>query len=424
MSQGVERWAAQLTAAGVFLVPAVTLLFPSGYSVGAVLLFLASLLSIGAWGQCRPSREMRWWIACVVCMGLVWSLDINATRGWASADRPAKYLLVLPCFLQLCLCPARAGVLRLGVAAGAIGGGSVALFQNLVERSPRVDGFMNAIQFGDLSMLLGCMCALWLAVGDARWRWQTRLLLAAAACLGVLGSVLSLSRGGWLAGMLSLPLWLWLLARGHSHRRVWHALAALSLMGLLIGWYQGPEVAQRWTEAVQEGDAYREGVPATINTSSGQRLEHWRLALEMGRDRPWLGWRGQYTAEKARRVQAGEIDPIVLQFDHAHNEVLDMFAKRGLVGVAVLLFFYLVPLLVFWPRRLDSEARGQADDQGAFALRLAGLAIPVLYIGFGLTQVFFAHNSGNLLYLLMVTMFMTALQQQRRAAGVSAPAPG
>lgn len=419
MSQGVERRAAQLTTAGVFLVPALALLFPSGYSVGTVLLLLASLLNIGAWHRCRPSREMRWWMACVVCMGLLWAVDINAARGWASADRPAKYLLVLPCIVQLCLCPPRAGVLRLGVAAGAIGGGAVALFQNLVERSPRADGFLNAIQFGDLSMLLGCMCALWLALGDPRWKWQTRSLLAAAACLGMLGSVLSLARGGWLAGVLSLPLWLWLLARGHSHRRVWQALAALSLMGLMIGWYQGPEVAQRWTEAVQEGDAYREGVPATINTSSGQRLEHWRLALEMGWDRPWLGWRGQYAAEKARRVQAGEVDPIVLQFDHAHNEVLDMFAKRGLVGVAVLLFFYLVPLLVFWPRRPDSLT----GEQETFALRLAGLAIPVLYIGFGLTQVFFAHNSGNLFYLLMVTMFMVALQQ-RQAAGISAPAAG
>ncbi|QXL83774.1 O-antigen ligase [Comamonas sp. NLF-1-9] len=423
MSQEGERRAAQLTALGVFLVPAPALLFPSGYSVGAVLLFLASLLSIGAWGRCRPSLAMRWWIASVVCMGLVWTMDINALRGWASADRPAKYLLVLPCFVQLCLYPAPAGVLRLGVAAGAIGGGSLALFQNLVERSPRVDGFMNAIQFGDLSMLLGCICALWLAIGGGRWRWQTRLLLAVAACLGVLGSVLSLSRGGWLAGVLSLPLWLWLLARGHSHRRMWRALAALSLMGLLIGWYQGPEVAQRWSIAIQEGDAYREGIPASINTSSGQRLEQWRLALEMGRDRPWLGWRGQYSAEKARRVQAGQADPTVLRFDHAHNEILDMFAKRGLVGVAALLFFYLVPLLVFWPRRPGSEARWPARDQGDFALRLAGLAIPVLYIGFGLTQVFFAHNSGNLFYLLMVTLFMTALQQ-RRAAGVSAPAAG
>ena len=60
MSQGVERRAAQLTTAGVFLVPALALLFPSGYSVGTVLLLLASLLNIGAWHRCRPSREMRW----------------------------------------------------------------------------------------------------------------------------------------------------------------------------------------------------------------------------------------------------------------------------------------------------------------------------------------------------------------------------
>ena len=37
------------------------------------------------------------------------------------------------------------------------------------------------------------------------------------------------------------------------------------------------------------------------------------------------------------RVQAGQAHPFVLQFGHVHNEVLDVFAKHGLLGVLALM---------------------------------------------------------------------------------------
>ncbi|MCH1990985.1 O-antigen ligase domain-containing protein, partial [Achromobacter xylosoxidans] len=45
----------------------------------------------------------------------------------------------------------------------------------------------------------------------------------------------------------------------------------------------------------------------------------------------------------------------------------------------------------------------------ALALRLSGLAIPVLYAGFGITQVFFAHNSGIMFYIFMNIVVWAAL---------------
>jgi len=39
-----------------------------------------------------------------------------------------------------------------------------------------------------------------------------------------------------------------------------------------------------------------------------------------------------------------------------------------------------------------------------------GLSLPVLYLGFGLTQAFLAHNSGNMFYLFMVMLLYAALR--------------
>ncbi len=118
-----------------------------------------------------------------------------------------------------------------------------------------------------------------------------------------------------------------------------------------------------------------------------------------------------YTAEKAARVAAGKYHPSILEYKYVHNELLDLFVKTGLVGVAVLLVFYALPIYMFWPspaRLAACEGRPGLRSQ-VLALRLSGLCIPVLYIGFGLTQVFFAHNSGIMFYGFMTMLVWAAL---------------
>lgn len=85
------------------------------------------------------------------------------------------------------------------------------------------------------------------------------------------------------------------------------------------------------------------------------------------------------------------IDSGVLIYDHAHNEFLDTLAKRGLLGLAMLLALYLLPMKLF-VRQLH------ARDMELRSLAAAGVILPVAYIDFGLTQVFLSHNSGVMIY--------------------------
>lgn len=390
------------STAVAFLFPALSLSLPSGYSWGAVLLLLASLAGVRAWwGRALPWRA-RWLLATVAGMGWVWWLGTQQGAGWSHLDRSAKYLLVLPCMLYLLARPPCAVALRWGVAVGAVGAGGVALYQTQVLAWPRASGFTNAIQYGDLSLLLALMCALWLAAAWARLGRGARLALLLGALLGLLGSLLSHSRGGWLALLLGLPLWLWLL-RARLAALLRPAVLGLVLLVLLVlGVLQGQTLAQRVHEAWREVQSYAH--TGAADTSVGQRLEHWQLAWALGWERPLQGWGDAgYVAEKNRRAAAGQVHPALREFDHAHNEWLDMFAKRGLVGLGALCAFYVVPLWLFWPRRtLEPGSTEQA-------LALVGLALPVSYLGFGLTQTFFAHNSGHVFYLFMLALCFAAL---------------
>lgn len=391
------------------MVPGLALWLPSGYSWGALLLLLCSAASAGLWLRRPVASSNAWWLAgSIAFMGVVWALDLDGAGGLRNLDRAAKYFAALPCLFYVLAYPPRATSLWCGLAVGSAGSGLLAIYQAGFLGVERVAGFTNAIQYGNLSLALGVMCGLVLCVLGTHWRrWQV-VAMALAMLLGLLGSLLSLSRGGWLALALSVPLWGVLLWRS-GHRAMLVRVAGLCLTGVVAALVlQGPQLWQRWEVARAEAQEYARAGQA--ETSVGQRLDHWQLAWSMGCDRPWTGWgRTGYAAEKQRRVAAGLAHPSVLQFDHGHNEVLDLFVKRGVAGVLALLLLYAVPWFIFWPTQRRLQAQTQAPEGTALALRLVGLALPVLYVGFGLTQAFLAHNSGNMFYLFMVMLVFAAL---------------
>lgn len=136
----------------------------------------------------------------------------------------------------------------------------------------------------------------------------------------------------------------------------------------------------------------------------------------MGLDRPWTGWgRYGYEAEKKRRVDAGETHPIVLQYSHAHNELLDIFAKRGIPGVVVLLIFYGMPLVLFWPtrRRVFPGAAGVLDAEG-LCLRMIGAAARVVYGLWHHPGVFGAQQRHHVLPVHGCMLVLAILQGRER----------
>ena len=142
-------------------------------------------------------------------------------------------------------------------------------------------------------------------------------------------------------------------------------------------------------------------------------LAFWRQAWADGLARPWVGvGQGGYEQRQREAVARGDMPPQAVLFNHAHNEWLDMFAKRGLLGVAGLLLFYAVPGLLFW-RSLRSVAGAQAppDAPTRHAAALCGLITVLGFAGFGMTQVMFAHNNGNMMYLLCISLYLSVCAQ-------------
>lgn len=396
--------------ASAFLLFAVALPVPSGYSYGAVGLLLFSLAGLGCLRHSsgwRPSGLALTGI--VLAMGLLWGMSFDGWWSWTGSDYWPKYWLAAGCLLVV----ARLGVSRQsvewGLAAGSVGALAIAAYQYLVLGLHKAEGFTNAIQYGGIAMYLG-LAAWCVALFGARG-WQQSLVFWVCGACGMLASLLSETRGAWVVAPLLLACMLWMLYRNGRVRLAVGTVVAVCALVAAVAIPYGDKFGARADQAVVELQQYLKNPQQGAVTSIGQRMEQWRLALRMGEEKPWTGWgtRGVVEGKKAFVAQ-GLAHPSVMEYGHAHDEILDMWVKRGLVGVVVLLLFYAIPLAVFWPTRRRLERLPQAQRPAALALRLAAALLPIAYFGFGWTQVFFAHNSGNLFYVFALVAFYGALQ--------------
>ncbi|GGC99675.1 O-antigen ligase family protein [Vreelandella lutescens] len=399
------------TGASVFLLAAIALVVPSGYSLGAVLLLLAGLGLIATRRVPVITKQDGAIIAVLLAYAAITMFeawwDGQGSKGF---DKPSRFILAIPALFWMLRYPPKPAFLWSGAATGALLACGWAGWQKLVEGVDRAQGHTHVIQFGNLSMLLGVLCMAglgWAVVQRQRGLWIA--LLLAGAVGGVLGSLFSGSRGGW----VGFPIVLLVLYRAYG-TQLSAKLKIAVLATVLVGGatvYAVPQIGvqDRVHQAFSDIALYVSG--ENRSTSIGSRFEMWRGAALLIQEKPLTGWGSNgYAEAMAEFGAAGVISAEAAQYGHAHNEFIDAFAKRGLLGLIVLLALYLVPMRLF-ARQL------QADHLPTRAVATAGVLLPVTFLDFGLSQVFLEHNSGVMMYafLLVVLWGIYVNEQQMKS---------
>jgi O-antigen ligase len=398
---------AACSSVAVFLFFAIALVLPSGYSLGALLLALGSLVLLSE--RVKPElRKEDFALITILTLYFLVCILTNQIHGAPAReyDVPTRFVLAIPALLLLRAYPPRPGALWGGVAAGAICAGLLAGWEMLIMKVERAAGYTNPIQFGNISVLLGILCLAGLPWALARRRavFWTGLLIAGAG-MGILGSLLTGSRGSW----ISLPFCLLVLYKcygGMLHKRYFIA-GLVAIVAIFATIYATPrtEMKSRLEKAVEETHDYFQSRNA--DTSVGARLDMWRTGLMMFPERPWLGWGKEgYMERKAQLIEAGEAAAFTRDHTHLHNEYLDALVKRGLPGLAILSALYIVPLLLF------SAHMKPADRIHASPYAVAGVLLIVCYMVFGLTQAFFTHNNGVMMFAFTLVILWSLLRKE------------
>lgn len=410
---GPYHWNTLYSSVAVFLLGAIALVVESGYSVGAALLLFGGLYSLFSRRHLTLTRDDYLIIGVLIAFGLVNILDAAIHQAGSRAlDKPIRFILALFALVLVRKYPPRLTWLWAGLALGGVLTGLWAGYQKFFLGVERAGGYTFVIQFGNICMLTGllCLAALGWSYGQRyRRAWMLVLLLGAAG--GMLGSLLSGSRGGW----VGLPLVFLVLYRSYSEFLSARLKVALPVFAIVvaIGLYSIPQfgVQQRVQWVFHDLALYQDG---DSNTSLGARFEMWKGAGQLFLEKPLLGWGDvHYKAAMTDLAEQGRAHEVVSLFGHPHNELLNNAAKRGLLGVLVLLALYLVPLRLFG-RSL------QAPDLTERSLATAGVLLAVAYIDFGLSQVFFAHNSGVMIYAFWLVVlwgcYRNRLDELKQAA--------
>lgn len=408
---------AALTSFSVFLYLAVAFALPSGYSGGALLLFLLGIAFLVKERPQRPVNEDLNLILLFLAYTLI-SVVSNLAHHAPGADYdiPLRFLLVIPALILMRHRPPAPAAFWGGLATGAITSVLLSGYQITFGGQQRPGGFTNPIQFGNLSILFGLFCLAgldWARQQRHRTRWEAFLILGAAS--GLLAGLLSQSRGSWIA----IPVCMVIFVSRYAHvlRPQMPKIAAALALAFIAAIALIPRalLVERLEASVKEPQEYF--ATRKADDSVGGRIEMWRTGIDIFLEKPLTGWGLEgFMQRKKEMVAAGKADGFIMEHTHAHNELIDAAAKRGLPGLAVTLALYLYPLFIFW-RKL-----GRNDGGRPYAM--AGVLTITCYMVFGLTQAFFTHNNGAMTLAYMISILWALSQpplQRGRGASVSEP---
>lgn len=377
----------------VFLLGFLCLIIPSGYSYGATLLFVGGLYTLFTHRRVLPLDRYDKLILGAVLLFGVQGLVSWLIHGFdGDVDKLSRFILAIPVFFLIYRARPSLHALWLGLAFGVLGALLLALYQRLILGELRADGFSNAIQFGNLAMLMGMLCLAGLAWAHSlsRHRRKMLVLLSLAAVAGVITSALSGSRGGW----LGLPIILVVIFVAYYAIFSLRAKLLVLLCVVLGGFFllSNPHIGvkQRIAEAYHEIALFQDG---TVQTSVGYRLEMWRGAIKLAQEKPLFGWGDEGYQEGMQQLrETNQIRGRADLFTHAHNEFIDRLAKQGITGLIALILLYQVPLWTF-------ASAKRAAHLPTRAVAMAGILLSLCYFDFGLTQAFLRHNNGVMVYV-------------------------
>lgn len=208
----------------------------------------------------------------------------------------------------------------------------------------RMWGNLNQANHVATYVAMGLAACMFLMYRAARWRW----LISAIGLIFLVGMVLTFSRTAWIhvmvVGVLS-----GLLARGDERGvRGWLKVLAPTLA--LVVCYQLCIWLVGYVNVIMHFD-----LPTAENARQGisDRAPLWNHAWHMFLAHPWIGggW-GDYAYNQF--VQTDVLGNVVMSMN-AHNIVLDLLAKVGVLGLLAVALPCIGLVVTAWRRKLTAE---------------------------------------------------------------------
>lgn len=388
-----------LSSTLIFLYSATLLLSGKSYAYIAIPLCIISLLLLPNTLKSKLPSDFYKIGFALLGYFLVTALSLLLMGGELSnLDMPSRTILILPAFIFLLKYPPKREWLFIGILAGSILSGMVALYHSQVLSIRAFYGFdYMVIQSGNMAMSLGIFSAI-IAIQYIKEKKKTLMLLAMIAALtGILASLLSGARGSWVI----MPIVLVGLLIANRQLISTKIALAISLILLCVSFISYNIVEKRIQDFVTDLSELTE--QHQTNTSTGIRIELWKSGFYSFIENPIFGTGYQDRRDhKLQLIEKDLVDPVALMYSRLHNSYLEELSIKGTIGFIALMLFFSVPLYLFITK---------GNSKNCVFTQL-GISHIILVMGYCLTQNYINHHSGMLHYLMYTIIFYVMLYQQ------------
>ncbi len=372
-------WDSMFLNLSLFSFGALALLFSSGYSVGPFLIIIFLLLVLPFKAKVDVDKDDLIFSSVFILFFTVGVFD-TVLRGQSvsNLDLFSRYLLGAFVLFYLSQRNIKESFLLMGFAVGAIGASVWALYAKFILDMPRVKTeHLDPVNFGNISLLMGLI-----SLTSVFWALEQKkkplaaLMLLAFFC-GMTASLLSGSRSGWVA----LPLALFALYKIYEEilkdKVKKAALVGFVAFVAIFALLPDTGVQHRISLIFSDIEHYTQG---HSTTSIGLRFEMWRSAYEAIIQKPVFGWgEAGFYEFQANMVEQMNLNPMILDFKHLHNQYIEELAKRGVIGLVALLLVFIVPFKLFYKK-------SQTGNKRTKPLAAAGVVVIICMADFCLTQ--------------------------------------
>ncbi len=391
--------APRFTTALLFLTPAMMFAFPGAYAMGGL-----AFAALGIRYLVKKTASVRDALLLLKLQRVLWAFGfyvvIQILLTAYHEDRASNYGNVAPFvifpFILIAILkhPPDAKALWLGAAMGGLIAFGIAAYQIYVAGMGRAIGFRNPIPFGNTAVVLGTT-ALFGSVFYRRTfqNFHEKALLVVGGLAGLMSSLLSGSKGGWLSLLMVLLLAANKATTGfHWLRRAGVLIAIAGLLAAVVALSPRAVVVDRIASAY-------DGVVVWLKTgnvtdgSASARLEAFKAGIIAGSSSPILGHgqEGQFTPIK-QAIDDGKVRKQFMDFKVIDNEFISLFASKGLLGVLAAVLVHAGIFFSFYRYR-------RHELESVRNLSTMGMLLVVLYLEFGLSVSVLGTNIFRIVYV-------------------------
>jgi len=322
-------------------------------------------------------------------------------------DYPMRWLLLIPVFLLFRRYLIDWRSVAVGISLGAIFAAGIAHYQVYFLGIARAFGASNhTIPFSELMVAVDLLLWMFMIYAWDRGHKVLSAFLLLASLAAFYGSLLSVTRGAWLAYALMILVWV-VYTIGKSFKNIKYLFTTPVLLRLLfvglVFW------------GVSQTDQYKRIEARTywsINNFSKGGFEATDKARKILFDDstdviqryPFGVGTDNFDAIK---VESPYMTKDGYRFSQAHNDILNVAVENGLQGITSLAALLLFAMYIFW-KNLKS------DNELARVYAASGLMLMVSYTIFGQTQAVFSHHDTLIFFVFFLYLFFGQIQLLNR----------